>query len=168
MIYLIKPWFCIVSQPFVTRWPIIPGRPLFPRHGIATDRRVSCCAVFRKEQETDVVQLVKSKWNRMEIGKRKFVGNVIRSILLEIKLNWGCLRSISGIEERHFSSLRSIGWKCCNYRGGEWLVEVAIDGARIRFEKIIIRLCFLLLSNFFGKFSYECSSCIARLNWLKW
>ena len=28
----------------------------------------------------------------MEIGKRKFVGNVIRSILLEIKLNWGCLR----------------------------------------------------------------------------
>lgn len=45
----------------------------------------------------------------MEIGKRKFVGNVIRSILLEIKLNWGCLRSISGIEDTSVLYVLSVG-----------------------------------------------------------
>lgn len=97
MIYLIKPWFCIVSQAFcytVAHYPrssIISEARNSDRSAGFVLRRVS----FWKEQKRRrrgwkrrvAVQLVISKWNRMEIGKNKFfnlfnfVGNVIRSIL---------------------------------------------------------------------------------------
>lgn len=46
MIYLIKPRFCIVSQPFVVCGPLF-RRTLFPGHEIATDRWLSCRGTFQ-------------------------------------------------------------------------------------------------------------------------